>query len=104
MTNALKIYFEFEAYILEAYELLRLNDSMGYERSMRKAERVSVTASKRLDAVELTAFRTASERTRDVLRKCSALGLTNLEKRLREFRIVDLLRMPPLDAIHAKAA
>lgn len=104
MKNALKVYYEFEAYILKAYELLRLNDSLGYERTMRKADRVSLAASKCLDPVELRAFRAASERTRDVLRKCSALGLTNLEKRLREFGIVDRLRVSTMESVHAEAA
>ena len=91
MIRAMQIFREFETHALRAYELLKAEDRSGYSRFIQKADKVAAKASKLLNPCELETFRMAADRTYDVLKKCTALGLTNLEKRLREFRISEMV-------------
>lgn len=103
--NALNTFYEFEAYALRAYERLKADDPEGYRHYMRKAERVAAAAESNLAPREARAFGRATARTYEVLRKLTALGLINIEKRLREFRIADGLALTqltlPMEALAA---
>src|SRR5688572_3686913 len=85
------LFREYERHALKAYECLRADDRAGYDRLIEVATRSLAESERRLDPDERAILKRCADRTVDVLGKCTALGLRNLEKRLYEFRISECL-------------
>lgn len=90
--KTVKLFREYQENILRAFEQLRLRDQEEYTRLLGDAEKIVERARKSLPAGEYSVFSTCANRAIEVLGKCHALGLSNLKKRLAEYRILNTLQ------------
>ena len=94
--TAIADFIQYQQHVVRAYRCLQRRDRDEYTGALVEANRVLQDARRQLSSREFAVFQGAAQRTVDVLRKCLALGLQNMEKRLAEFRLVEALavRLP----------
>ncbi len=80
---------EYQSKITAAYLALREGDSDDYTILFCDARGIIDEGKRVLRAQEFAVFERAAHKSNEVLQKCAALGLSNLEKRLKEFRLAE---------------
>ena len=91
MVTASYLLNEYQEELLRGYRCLRAGNGDGYAQGLYLASRIAEKARGQLSKRKYVLFEKAAVRSSDVLRKCNALGLANLEKRLGEFRLCENL-------------
>lgn len=89
--KTIRLFKEYQGNIIEAFEHLKLRDQDEYTRLLSDAEKVIQRARRSLPTGEFGLFSTCAERALQILRKCHSLGLSNLKKRLLEYRVLNTL-------------
>ena len=91
--DAMCLFKQFESNALKAYQGVTCCDQKGFNYFQARAQLVRKQARRMLSRRDYAIFLACADRTEDALKKCTALGLNNLRKRLSEFRIGEVLSM-----------
>jgi hypothetical protein len=90
--KTLDYFEEFQVAVLKAFQTQRAGDLVSFRIYVRRAANIRRSARLELNDSEFDLLKCCMSRAVDVLKKCRALGLNNLEKRLSEFRLKENLR------------
>ena len=90
-TLAVSFVLEFQREIVKTYLCLRNSDDSGYSKGMYESKEVLERARRELSKHEYALVKRAALYSVEAVRKCCALGLQNIEKRLAEYRFTDIV-------------
>lgn len=89
--QSLRIFNQYERNIVEAYDRLTDGDRRGYLSFLLRAEEILKKADKFLSKKEYNLLCLCAYKTQEVLKRCQALGIKNLKRRLSEYRFAEII-------------